>query len=293
VLRGVFSATGRAYVIGVTGAPGAGKSTLVDGLVRLARDESIPAAVLAVDPSSPFSRGAILGDRIRMQAHAGDSGVFIRSMSARGQLGGLARATRNAVHVLDAAGYALIIVETVGVGQSELDIAGAADTTLVVVTPHMGDTVQTLKAGILEIADVFALNKSDQDGARRTLRALGEMLHMGQARPWSVPIVETQGLEGTGLGDLWAALGRHRAYLEQSGELDRRRAARLHSEVVDLVHHGLRNDVLAGLMAGAQSEAVLRAVLAREIDPDSGAQAILSGLTRAAPSETPLPGVCS
>ncbi len=276
----IFPHTGRASVIGVTGAPGAGKSTLVDGLVRQARAEGKSVAVLAVDPSSPFTGGAILGDRIRMQAHAYDSGVFIRSLGARGQLGGLTRSTRKAIHVLDAAGYDIVIVETVGVGQSELDIAAAADTTIVVLTPGMGDTVQTLKAGILEIADIFALNKADQEGAQQTLRALRGMLRLGHGHDtgWSPPIVETQAHEVVGIDALWQATRDHRAYLESVGELEARRARRLRGEVLDLVERGLRTDVLRRLAASTQFAAVLDAVLARERDPGSGAREILDGV---------------
>jgi LAO/AO transport system kinase len=278
LLRAIFHATGKAFVLGVTGAPGAGKSTLVDGLIRQARQAGATVAVLAVDPSSPFTGGAILGDRIRMQAHANDTGVFIRSMGARGQLGGLARATRKAIHVLDAAGYAMIIVETVGVGQSELDIAAAADTTVVVVTPGMGDTVQTLKAGILEIADVFALNKADQEGAAQTLRALRGMLHMGPASEWDVPVVETRAHEAAGLALLWETISRHRIYLEETGQLADRRSVRLKGEVLDLVERGLRTNVLKTLAGSPQFDAVLRSVIARNCDPETGACEILGGV---------------
>jgi LAO/AO transport system kinase len=278
MLRAIFHATGRAFVVGVTGAPGAGKSTLVDGLIRQARLANSTVAVLAVDPSSPFTGGAVLGDRIRMQAHAYDTGVFIRSMGARGELGGLARAAHKAIHVLDAAGYAMIIVETVGVGQSELDIAAATDTTVVVVTPGMGDTVQTLKAGILEIADLFALNKADQEGASQTLRALRGMLHMAPASGWSVPIVETRAHEAVGLEALWDAISRHRTYLEETGLLAERRAKRLKGEVLDLVERGLRTDVLKILAASPQFDVVLRSVISRECDPETGAGEILGGV---------------
>jgi LAO/AO transport system kinase len=281
-LNRLFPRTGNAHVIGVTGSPGAGKSTLVDGLVRIARSEGGSVAVLAVDPSSPFSGGAVLGDRIRMQSHASDPGVFIRSMGARGHLGGLAQATHDAVRVLDAAGYMLILVETVGVGQSELDIAAAADTTLVVVTPGMGDTVQTLKAGILEIADVFALNKADQEGAQQTLRALNSMLHMEMQRDWNAEIVETRANDGEGLAALWSALLRHRAYLEDSGELQVRRIKRLRGEVRELVESGLRTTIVPRLLAAAHWEAVVQAVADRSIDPSAGADEIIRHVASAA-----------
>ncbi len=271
----LFPHTGRAYVIGITGAPGAGKSTLVDGLIRLARAEGGEVAVLAIDPSSPFSGGAVLGDRIRMQTNSSDPHVFIRSMGARGHLGGLAQATRDAVRVLDAGGYALILVETVGVGQSELDVAAAADTTVVVVTPGMGDTVQTLKAGILEIADIFALNKADQDGARRTLLALNSVLHMDSCRAWRAEVVETRAHEGLGLEELWSALRRHRAYLENEGELIARRAHRLRHEVHSLVDSGIRATVIPRLLAAARWEPIMQSVADRKLDPAAGAEEIL------------------
>jgi LAO/AO transport system kinase len=200
-------------------------------------------------------------------------------MGARGQLGGLARAAQKAIHVLDSAGFDIVLVETVGVGQSELDIAGAADTTIVVVTPAMGDTVQTLKAGILEIADVFALNKADQDGSQQTFRALRGMLHMRPAHDWAVPIVETRGHEGVGLPELWSALQRHQTWLEETGRLTARRAVRIRSEVLDLVERGLRSDVLPQLVASNQYEQVVSRVISRETDPDSGAEQILSGVS--------------
>jgi LAO/AO transport system kinase len=274
-LAELFPSTGGGYVLGVTGSPGAGKSTLVDGLVRQAREAGMRVGVLAVDPSSPFGGGAILGDRIRMQAHAYDRDVYIRSMGARGHLGGLAEATRKAIHVLDAAGYGLIVVETVGVGQSELAIVSATDTTLVVVTPGMGDAVQTMKAGILEIADIFALNKADQEGTSQMLRALRAMLHMAPPRDWQIPIVETRAHEGGGIPALWEAVVRHRSYLEGSGELTARRAARLRAEVLDLVERGLRTEVLGMLANTERFAAQLEGVVARRRDPDSAARAIL------------------
>jgi LAO/AO transport system kinase len=284
VMSAIFHRTGRAAILGITGAPGAGKSTLVDGLVGAARSIGQSVAVLAVDPSSPFTGGAILGDRIRMQTHAYDERVFIRSLGARGQLGGLTRSTRKAIHVLDAAGYDTIFVETVGVGQSELDIAGAADTTIVVLTPGMGDTVQTLKAGILEIADVFALNKADQDGAPQTLRSLRGMLQLGQTHDsgWLIPIVETRAHQATGIDMLWRTARDHREYLESSGQLIERRASRLKVEVIDLVERGLRSDVMRRLVASPEFDAIVDSVRRREHDPDTAARAILQGV-RASP----------
>jgi len=275
LLAALFPHTGKAQMVGITGAPGAGKSTLVDALIRHLRGQGRTIGVLAVDPSSPFGGGAILGDRIRMQDHASDRGVYIRSMGARGQIGGLARATRQAAHVLDAAGYEVVVVETVGVGQSELAIAALADTTVVVLTPGMGDAIQLLKAGILEIADIFVLNKADQQGAPALLRALRAMLHDGPIRAWTPLVVETQAHERRGIDALWRAIGEHRAYLERSDELEKRRARQLRAEVLDHLEHGLRTRTLPALAGGTRFAALLPEVLARSIDPRSAAILLL------------------
>jgi LAO/AO transport system kinase len=226
---------GHAYTIGVTGAPGAGKSSLTDRLLGLIRTEGERVAVLAVDPSSPRTGGAILGDRVRMGAHATDPGVFIRSMATRGQLGGLAAAVPQAIQILDAGGFPWIVVETVGVGQVELDVAGAADTTVVVVNPGWGDGVQANKAGILEVADVFAVNKADRDGADAAVRDLVAMLELSHHADWVPPIVETVATTGDGVEALWDAITRHRAHLEETGELEQRRRARLRDEIRAMV----------------------------------------------------------
>jgi LAO/AO transport system kinase len=226
---------GHAYTIGMTGAPGAGKSSLTDRVLGVIRAGGERVAVLAVDPSSPRTGGAILGDRVRMGAHATDPGVFIRSMATRGQLGGLAAAVPQAIQVLDAGGYRWIVVETVGVGQVELDVAGAADTTVVVLNPGWGDGVQANKAGILEIADVFAVNKADRDGADAAVRDLVSMLELSHHAGWLPPIVETVATTGAGVDELWDAIGRHRAHLEETGELEQRRRARLHDEIRAMV----------------------------------------------------------
>ena len=278
LLAALFPHTGNAQMLGITGAPGAGKSTLVDALVRCLRDQGSTIGVLAVDPSSPFGGGAILGDRIRMQDHASDRGVYIRSMGARGQLGGLARATRQAAHVLDAAGYDMVVVETVGVGQSELAIAALADTTVVVLTPGTGDAIQLLKAGILEIADIFVLNKADQQGAPALLRALRAMLHDAPARAWTPLVVETQAHEGRGIDALRVAIGEHRAHLEGSGELGARRARQLRGELLDHLEQGLRTRTLPALAGSARFAALLSDVLARGIDPRSAALVLLGAL---------------
>src|SRR5690348_10454562 len=210
----LYPHTGSAYTVGITGAPGAGKSTLTDKLISRIRKDDVEVGVLAIDPSSPFSGGAILGDRVRMQDHATDPGVFIRSMATRGHLGGLSLATPQAVRVLDAAGKPWVLIETVGVGQVEIEVAGAADTTMVVVNPGWGDAVQAAKAGLMEIADVFVVNKADREGAKETIRDLKAMLDMSAVKDWRPPVVETVATTGSGIDELWDALAEHRAFLD-------------------------------------------------------------------------------
>src|SRR5204862_947254 len=229
-----YPRTGRAYTVGLTGSPGVGKSSLAEQLVRAARARDRTVAVLAIDPTSPFSGGALLGDRLRMQAHATDPGVFIRSMATRGHLGGMALAAPEALRVLDASGKDLIIVETVGVGQAEVEVASATDTTLVVVSPGWGDAVQVAKAGILEIADVFVVNKSDKEGAGEAARDLRHMLKMGAEAPWTPPVVQTSAATGDGIDDLWEAIDQHRKHLESTGRGEELRRARLLAEVEEM-----------------------------------------------------------
>jgi LAO/AO transport system kinase len=227
---------GRAAVTGVTGPPGSGKSTLCDQLIQRWRGRGQTVGVIAVDPSSPFSGGAILGDRVRMQRHSGDPGVYIRSMAARGHLGGLAEAAREAVRLLEAAGRERCLLETVGVGQSELEVMRSVDTTVVVVTPAAGDSVQLMKAGILEIADVFAVNKADVAGAARISRELRELVHQTKRdAPWQPPVLQTVATTGEGVDELAEAIDRHRDAIAASGELRRRRAERLRAEVEAIV----------------------------------------------------------
>src|SRR5436190_2303771 len=211
----LYPQTGRAYTVGLTGSPGVGKSSLAERLVRAARSHDRTVAVLAIDPTSPFTGGALLGDRLRMQAHATDPGVFIRSMATRGHLGGMALAAPEALRVLDASGKDLIIVETVGVGQAEVEVASATDTTLVVVSPGWGDAIQVAKAGILEIADVFVVNKADKEGADEAVRDLRNMLSMGRKLEWKPPIVKTSTVSGDGIDELWDAIERHREHQEK------------------------------------------------------------------------------
>ena len=242
---GVFPHTGRAATVGLTGSPGVGKSTLGGALVRAVRERERSVAVLAIDPTSPFTGGALLGDRLRMQTHATDPGVFIRSMATRGHLGGIALAAPAAVRILDAAGYEVVIVETVGVGQAEVEVAAATDTTLVVVTPGWGDSVQVSKAGILEIADVFVVNKADRDGADAAVRDLLQMIGMGPELDWTPPVVRTVAGTGEGVDELWGAVEDHGAYLEATGGLARDRRSRLVREVETLTAERLRDRVRA------------------------------------------------
>ena len=258
----------------MTGAPGSGKSTLTDKLIGLVRGSGEEVGVLAIDPSSPFSGGAILGDRIRMQDHATDEGVFIRSMATRGHLGGLSLATPQAVRILDAAGKPWIIIETVGVGQVEVEVAGAADTTVVVVNPRWGDGVQANKAGLLEIADVLVVNKADRDGAADTVRDLEMMLELAGDRDWRPPIVQTVATDSRGVDDLWRAVLDHRAYLEADVRLERRRDVRLRDELRAIVHERLR----AGAEErchGERFDRLVAQVAARELDPYAAADELL------------------
>ncbi|MCU4186504.1 methylmalonyl Co-A mutase-associated GTPase MeaB [Acidiferrimicrobium sp. IK] len=254
-------------VVGVTGAPGAGKSTLTDRLIAEVRATGRQVGVLAIDPSSPFSGGAILGDRVRMQGHATDDGVFIRSMATRGHLGGLALAAPEAVRVLGAVGLPVVLIETVGVGQVEVEIAGKADTTIVVVNPGWGDSVQANKAGLLEIADIFVINKADRPGAAETRRDLDNMLdldtHMGAWRP---PILSTVAHTGEGVDELWATVDAHVAHLEATGELAARRRRRLEDEMGAVVLRLLERDVRE-LEGGARWAGALDDVVGRRVDP--------------------------
>jgi LAO/AO transport system kinase len=269
---------GAAYTVGLTGAPGAGKSTLTSGLVGAMRANGDDVAVLAVDPTSPFTGGAILGDRVRMQDHALDSGVFIRSMATRGHLGGLALATPQAIHVLDAVGFAWVLVETVGVGQVEVEIAAAADTTLVVLNPGWGDSVQAAKAGLLEIADVFVLNKADRPGVDEARRDLEHMLDLA-ALPddgWRPPIVQTVASTGEGIDAVLSSITSHRAWLSH-GRLESKRAARLCDELLAILSQRVIERV-RDVRSGQDFARVQSAVAARELDPWSAADELLGQL---------------
>jgi LAO/AO transport system kinase len=270
--------TGRAQIIGLTGAPGVGKSTTTNEMVRAFRAEGHRVGVLAVDPSSPFSGGAILGDRIRMQDHATDAGVYIRSMSTRGQLGGLAAATPQAVRVLDAAGCDIVMVETVGVGQAEVEVAGLADTTLVLLAPGMGDAIQAAKAGILEIADVFVVNKADRDGADATYRDIQGMIGLGQRGPgeWRPQVVRAVASRGEGMDDVVAAVAKHRAWLSEHDQLRVRRQGRAAAEVEAIALALLRERI--GSVPGAPLAELATEVATGALDPYTAADRLLAGL---------------
>ena len=274
--------TGRARVVGLTGSPGVGKSTTTSMLVRALRGQGQRVGVLAVDPSSPFSGGALLGDRVRMQDHATDAGVFIRSMASRGHLGGLAAATPQALRVLDAAGCDVVLVETVGVGQAEVEVASTADTTLVLLAPGMGDGIQAAKAGILEIADVLVVNKADRDGAQQTVRDLKAMLALGgrhsEPGAWRPPIVSTVASRGRGVDELLAALDKHAGWLERSGEGARRRVARAAAEVEAIAVAALRARI--GDLHGSEALETLAAqVVTGTLDPYAAADQLVDTLT--------------
>jgi LAO/AO transport system kinase len=270
---------GHAQVVGLTGAPGVGKSTTTNELVRSLRAAGHRVGVLAVDPSSPFTGGAILGDRVRMQEHSTDRGVYIRSMSSRGQLGGLAAATPQAVRVLEGAGCDVILVETVGVGQAEVEIASLADTTLVLLAPGMGDAIQAVKAGVLEIADIFVINKADRPGADATYRDIQGMLALGERAPgdWRPLVVRATAVRGEGIDDVVAAIGKHRDWLADTGHLRRRRERRAAGEVEAIALGTLRARI-GSLREGTSLSALAARVADGEIDPYAAADELIKGL---------------
>jgi GTPase len=267
--------TGNAYLVGLTGAPGTGKSTLADALVKVIRDRQQTVGVIAVDPSSPFTGGAVLGDRIRMSRHTLDKGVFIRSMGARGHLGGLAAATREAIHLLDAYGRDVVLVETVGVGQSELEISTICDTVVLVLMPESGDAVQTIKAGILEIADVFVINKVDLGGAEKTRRLIQDAIALGPKQPWRPPIVMASAVKEQGIAEVWEAILSHRTFLKESGTLEERRRQRLKQEVVALVAERAREDARRALEGDTPAGRRLRQNQNGKLNPYALAEELL------------------
>jgi LAO/AO transport system kinase len=299
IVRALYAHTGQAHVVGVTGPPGSGKSSLVNELAKAIRRDGRRVGIVAVDPSSPFTGGALLGDRVRMRDLSGDAGIFVRSMASRGSLGGLARSTSAVVKVLDAAGYAVILIETVGAGQAEVDIAAAAHTTIVLEAPGMGDDVQSIKAGILEIADVLVVNKADQPGANRTIKSLEMMLHLAlpaddgghhnahqpaadgheatasPAGGWFVPVLPTTATSGAGVAELLATIDRHRAYLQAGGGWAARERARSQAEIDHLLRDRLLDELAARVPAEARA-ALLEAVVARQLDPYSAADRLFA-----------------
>jgi len=292
----LYPHTGQAHIVGITGSPGAGKSTVVNALVQTLRQQEARVGIIAVDPSSPFTGGALLGDRVRMRDLSGDPGVFIRSMASRGSLGGLARATASVIKILDAAGFDYVLVETVGAGQAEVDIANAAQTTIVVEAPGMGDEIQSIKAGILEIADILVVNKADRPGADRAVRALKMMLHLGpvggtrqhgrlSASPsgangntqpgWDIPVLETVATESKGMTELAQMLGKHITYLRESGEWLKREKERSWREVEMLLQLRFMSQFQASVPSETR-DSLLTAVARREVDPYTAVNQLLS-----------------
>jgi LAO/AO transport system kinase len=275
LVRELYPDTGRAYVVGMTGPPGVGKSSLVSALVRLVRGDGSAVGVLSVDPSSPFTRGALLGDRIRLADHFLDSDVFIRSMGTRGHLGGLAETTLQAALVLDAAGKDLLFVETVGTGQSEVEITAIADTIVLALMPGSGDSIQALKAGIMEIPDVIVVNKRDHPAAKTMLNEVRSILSIGAERDWTPPIVLTEAIRGEGVEELWAAVGDHRRYLEESGLLAERRAENLAGEVFAVASARAKTHLEQAVADDPELARLLDEVKGRRLDPLSAVEAIM------------------
>jgi LAO/AO transport system kinase len=271
----IYPHTGKAYILGITGAPGAGKSTLTNRIVAEIRRNGLTVAVIAVDPTSPFTGGAILGDRIRMQSHTLDPEVFIRSMGTRGSLGGLSRHTNETVKVMDAFKKDVIIVETVGVGQSEFDIMHIADTTVVVLNPGAGDAIQSIKAGIMEIADVFIVNKADMDGADRVKAETEAMLDMRKSGNWRPPVVLTAAVTGTGIEQAWKKILEHRKYLETTGQLEKIRKVKIEEELKEILGHEIKESLWTVLEHSEEVKVLLAKLINREIDPYSVAEQII------------------
>jgi LAO/AO transport system kinase len=287
IMAAVQPHTGRAHVVGVTGPPGAGKSTLVDRLTGLLRGEGRSVGIIAVDPSSPFTGGAVLGDLIRMQAHTLDPDVFIRSMATRGSLGGLARATGGAIKLMDAFGFQDILVETVGVGQTELDIVRQADTTVVALVPESGDSIQAMKAGLMEVADIFVVNKADRDGAHALMAELRFSVHLHYASPasakdvdWEVPVLATQAAAGSGLPELLAEIRRHQGLLASRGALETPPTARRRQELEVVLAEELTAQAMARARSDEALASVLDAVARGALDPYSAASRIVAAMLR-------------
>jgi LAO/AO transport system kinase len=275
VVADLYPSTGNAYAIGITGPPGVGKSSLISALVRHVRAEETTVGVVSVDPSSPFSKGALLGDRIRLSDHFLDPGVFIRSMGTRGHLGGLAEATLQALLVLDAAGKDVVFLETVGAGQSEVEVIGIADTVVLVLMPGSGDSVQALKAGIMEIPDVIAVNKMDHPAAKTMLNEVRSILALDRDRDWQPPIVLTEATRGEGVPELWEKIAAHRAHLEESGQLDERRRSNLAGEVFAVASARAKTHLEHAVSDDPELRRLLDEVQRRELDPLTAVREIL------------------
>jgi LAO/AO transport system kinase len=287
IMRSIQPRLGRAQVLGVTGPPGAGKSTLVDRLTARLRAEGASVGVIAVDPSSPFTGGAVLGDRIRMQAHTLDPGVFIRSMATRGSLGGLAAATGDVIKLMDAFGFPWILIETVGVGQTELDIVRQADTTVVILVPESGDSVQAMKAGLMEVADIFVVNKADRDGAHALMAELRFSAHLHYSSSvsakdieWEIPVLAAQATNDVGVAELLGEIKRHRRALEEAGALEKRRQARRRAELRTLLVEEFAGRVMTAVERDRELVTVIDAVAAGTLDAYSGVERILARLLR-------------
>ena len=287
IMRAVQPHLGRAHVLGITGPPGAGKSTLVDRLTTRLRAEGERVGIIAVDPSSPFTGGAVLGDRIRMQAHTLDPAVFIRSMATRGSLGGLAAATGDIIKLMDAAGFPWILIETVGVGQTELDIIKQADTTVVTLVPESGDSVQAMKAGLMEVADIFVVNKADRDGAHALMAELRFSVHLHYSSSvspkdidWEIPVLAAQATNDVGLAELLAEVKRHRSVLEQTGAREKRRRARRRADLRTLLVEEFAGRVMTSVEADPELVATKDAVAEGKLDAYTGVERILARLLR-------------
>jgi len=287
IMRAVQPHLGRAHVLGITGPPGAGKSTLVDRLTTRLRAEGERVGIIAVDPSSPFTGGAVLGDRIRMQTHTLDPDVFIRSMATRGSLGGLAAATGDVIKLMDAAGFPWILIETVGVGQTELDIIKQADTTVVTLVPESGDSVQAMKAGLMEVADIFVVNKADRDGAHALMAELRFSVHLHYSSSvspkdidWEIPVLAAQATNDVGLAELLAEVKRHRSVLEQTGAREKRRRARRRADLRTLLVDEFAGRVMTSVEADPELVATMDAVAEGRLDAYTGVERILARLLR-------------